>query len=95
MVTLTALRSDRREEMLRLAGRHGALNLCVFGSVARDEAKEDSDLDLLVEWEVNQSLLDHAGLVSSAHHRHDGIRHEGRPRALPRGRHERVSFQAH
>lgn len=63
MVTLTALRSDRREEILRLAERRGAHNLRVFGSVARGEAKEGSDLDLLVEWGPNRSLLDHAGLV--------------------------------
>jgi predicted nucleotidyltransferase len=31
--------------------------------VARGEANEDSDLDLLVHWEPNRSLLDHAGLV--------------------------------
>jgi predicted nucleotidyltransferase len=63
MVTLTALRSDRREEILRLAGQRGAHNLRVFGSVARGEANDGSDLDLLVEWEPNRSLLDHSGLV--------------------------------
>jgi len=63
MVTLTALRSDRREESLRLAERRGAHNLRAFGSVARGEAKEGSDLDLLTEWGPNRSLLDHAGLV--------------------------------
>lgn len=63
MVTLTALRSDRREEILRLAERRGAQNLRVFGSVARGEANDNSDLDLLVDWEPNRSLLDHAGLV--------------------------------
>ena len=63
MVTLTALRSDRREEIVRLAKRRGAHNLRLFGSVARGEAKEGSDLDLLVEWEPDRSLLDHAGLV--------------------------------
>jgi len=63
MVTLNALRSDRREEILRLARQRGAYNLRVFGSVARGQANEDSDLDLLVEWEPQRSLLDHAGLV--------------------------------
>ena len=63
MVTLNALRSFRREEILRLAQRRGARNLRVFGSVARGEANQDSDLDLLVDWEPNRSLLDHAGLV--------------------------------
>jgi predicted nucleotidyltransferase len=63
MLTLYTLRSDRREEILRLAEQRGAHNLRVFGSVARGDAKEGSDLDLLVEWEPNRSLLDHAGLV--------------------------------
>lgn len=34
----------------------------VFGSVARGEADEKSDIDLLVEFESGRSLLDHAGL---------------------------------
>jgi hypothetical protein len=63
MVALGTLRGERREEILRLAGRRGALNLRVFGSVARGEASEHSDLDLLVAWEPGRSLLDHAGLV--------------------------------
>jgi uncharacterized protein len=63
MLTLDTLRSERREEILCLAQRHGANNLRVFGSVARGEANENSDLDLLVTWEPGRSLLDHAGLV--------------------------------
>lgn len=63
MVTLDVLRAEQRDEILRLAKRHGARSLRVFGSVARGEAKEGSDLDLLVEWEPGRDLLDHAGLV--------------------------------
>lgn len=63
MLTLQTLRSDRREDILRIAERRGACNLRVFGSVARGEANEKSDLDLLVEWEPNRSLLDPSGLV--------------------------------
>lgn len=63
MVTLDTLRAERREEMIRLAGQRGAHSLRVFGSVARGEADENSDLDLLVAWEPGRSLLDHAGLV--------------------------------
>jgi len=48
MVMPDTLRAERREETLRLAERRGAHGLRVFGSVARDEANEDSDLDLLV-----------------------------------------------
>ena len=63
MITLDTLRAERKEEILRLAERRGAHNLRVFGSVARGEANESSDLDLLVAWEPGRSLLDHAGLV--------------------------------
>jgi predicted nucleotidyltransferase len=63
MVTLDTLRAERREEILRLAGRRGAHSLRVFGSVVRGEANDSSDLDLLVAWEPGRSLLDHAGLV--------------------------------
>ena len=40
-----------REEILRIAAKHGAYNVRVFGSVARGEADEKSDIDLLVEFE--------------------------------------------
>jgi len=63
MVTLDTLRVGRREEILRLAERRGAHGLRVFGSVARGDANENSDLDLLVTWEPGRSLMDHAGLV--------------------------------
>jgi uncharacterized protein len=63
MVTLDTLRTERRAEILRLAERRGAHGLRVFGSVARNEANENSDLDLLVAWEPGRSLMDHAGLV--------------------------------
>ncbi len=63
MLTLDTIRAERRDEILRLAGRRGAHSLRVFGSVARGDANERSDLDLLVVWEPGRSLLDHAGLV--------------------------------
>lgn len=63
MLTLDTLRSERRNEILRLANQRGARDVRVFGSVARGEANENSDLDLLVTWESGRSLLDHAGLV--------------------------------
>ena len=40
---------DKREEILRLAARHGAGNIAVFGSVARGEEIAGSDLDLLID----------------------------------------------
>jgi predicted nucleotidyltransferase len=39
----------KRKVVLRLARRYGATNVRVFGSVARHEATQDSDIDLLVD----------------------------------------------
>ena len=48
----------RRDDVLRVLGEHkdefarfGVKALSIFGSVARDEAREDSDLDVLVEFD--------------------------------------------
>lgn len=38
----------RREEIARVARAHGAADIRLFGSVARDEADEASDVDFLV-----------------------------------------------
>ncbi|MGB8990526.1 MAG: nucleotidyltransferase family protein [Desulfobaccales bacterium] len=57
-MNLKQLIQQKRRQVLEIAQRHGATNLRVFGSVARGEAGERSDLDLLVEMEPGRSLLD-------------------------------------
>lgn len=52
----------KREEILRIAAKHGARNVRIFGSVARGQADERSDIDILVEMDSDRSLLDLAGL---------------------------------
>jgi predicted nucleotidyltransferase len=61
-MTLEELLQVKREEILKVCAKHGAGNVRVFGSVARGEADEQSDIDLLVDLEPGRSLLDHAGL---------------------------------
>jgi uncharacterized protein len=51
-----------REEILALAKRYGASNVRLFGSLARGEGNETSDLDLLVTLAEGRSLLDLVGL---------------------------------
>ena len=46
---LNQLLQEKREAILELAAKHGACNVRVFGSVARQEANEQSDIDLLVD----------------------------------------------
>ncbi len=52
----------QREEILRIAARHGARYVRVFGSVIRGEDDERSDIDFLVELETGRSLFDLGGL---------------------------------
>lgn len=47
-MTTTDLLQAKREEILRIAERHGARDVRVFGSAARGEASDQSDVDLLV-----------------------------------------------
>lgn len=56
------LLKSKREQILRTAKEHGATNVRVFGSVARGEADEKSDIDILVDLQPGRSLLDHAAL---------------------------------
>jgi predicted nucleotidyltransferase len=62
MVTLEALRGEMRAEILRVAEVHGARNIRVFGSVVRGDNRDDSDVDLLVEFEEGKTLFDLIGL---------------------------------
>jgi predicted nucleotidyltransferase len=52
----------QRQEILRIAAGHGARNVRLFGSVARGENHENSDVDFLVDMESGRSLLDLIGL---------------------------------
>lgn len=60
MMQLDQIR-DQREAILRLAAKHGARNVRIFGSVARGEAGPASDVDVLVDFESGRSLLDLVG----------------------------------
>ena len=61
-MTLEELRETRRSEILRGAARHGASNVRVFGSVIHGLATQASDLDLLVDFAADRSLLDQIAL---------------------------------
>lgn len=52
-----------RDEILCIAAARGAYNIRVFGSVARDEARADSDVDFLVEMEPGRTVLDLSELI--------------------------------
>lgn len=45
----------KKQEIITIANQHGAYNIRVFGSVARGEANENSDIDFLVDLGDNLS----------------------------------------
>jgi uncharacterized protein len=57
-----AVPKEKRNQVLRIAAKYGARHLRVFGSSARGEADDASDIDFLVELEPGRSLLDLGGL---------------------------------
>ena len=59
---ISKLIQNKREDIIRLSGKHGAKNIRIFGSVARGEERLDSDIDILVELDKDRSLLDLSGL---------------------------------
>ena len=61
--TFEGLLRAKREEILRIAIKHGAFNVRVFGSVARGEADTQSDIDLLVDVEPGRTLFDLSELL--------------------------------
>lgn len=55
---------ELREKISAPMRQRGVIRAGVFGSMARGEAGEESDIDFLVEFEKGRSLLDLAGLRS-------------------------------
>lgn len=62
-MTSLKLLQDRKEDIRRIAAKHGAYNVRVFGSVVRGEAGPESDIDLLIERGSTTSSWFPAGLV--------------------------------
>jgi uncharacterized protein len=53
-MTLNDLTPSIREKIKAIAAQHGAFNVRVFGSVARGQADRNSDLDLLVDYDLDK-----------------------------------------
>jgi hypothetical protein len=62
MIAREELLKEKHADILSMAAKYGARNVRVFGSVARGEADDLSDIDFLVEMEPGRSLLDLGGL---------------------------------
>lgn len=56
---------QHRERITAIANRYHAVNIRVFGSVARGDESDDSDVDLLVDFMPGSTLLDQVGLIDA------------------------------
>lgn len=54
---------QQKSSILDIASHYHAARIRVFGSVARGEEREDSDIDLLVDYLPGATLLDQAGMI--------------------------------
>jgi len=52
-MTLDDLTPATKETIKEIAAQHGAFNVRVFGSVAKGQADQHSDLDLLVDYDLD------------------------------------------
>lgn len=53
-MTLLATLQDQREQILEIAAKHGAYNVRVFGSVLRGEENPESDIDFLIDYDLEK-----------------------------------------
>ncbi|WP_414564983.1 MULTISPECIES: nucleotidyltransferase family protein [unclassified Anabaena] len=53
-IGLKKLLQAKRAEILDIAAKHGAYNLRIFGSVARGEETAASDIDFLVDYDLDK-----------------------------------------
>ena len=50
------------ERIVSILRKHGAITIKIFGSYARGEAREDSDIDIVVDFKDTKSLLELIGI---------------------------------
>ena len=65
MTELYEILQQQKTRILDIAKHYHAVNVRVFGSVVRGEAREDSDIDLLVDFLPGTTLLDQVGLIDA------------------------------
>ena len=73
---MNELLKEKREAILQIAAKHGARNVRVFGSAARGEADEESDLDLLVDLVAVDRLVPHLLAGRAIHDERDVLEAE-------------------
>jgi predicted nucleotidyltransferase len=53
-MTLLETLKDQRSQILAIAAKHGAHNVRVFGSVVRGDETPESDIDFLIDYDLEK-----------------------------------------
>ncbi|MEM9451268.1 MAG: nucleotidyltransferase family protein [Cyanobacteria bacterium P01_E01_bin.6] len=53
-MTLLETLQENRSRILEIVAKHGAFNVRVFGSVVRGEDTPDSDIDFLIDYDLDK-----------------------------------------
>jgi predicted nucleotidyltransferase len=53
-INIKQILTNNRDKILAIASKHGAFNVRIFGSVARGEADDQSDIDILVDYSIDK-----------------------------------------
>ncbi|BDA68863.1 DNA polymerase beta domain protein region [Calothrix sp. PCC 7716] len=53
-MSLKEIIKEKREEIINIAEQHGTFNLRLFGSVARGEETEQSDIHFLIDYDLDK-----------------------------------------
>lgn len=85
---------SHRADTIRLGERFGVRNIRIFGSVARGEAGQDSDLDLLVDVDRGHGYFDMAGFALGVEDRLGVFTQVATPRGLKERIRDRVLQEA-
>jgi hypothetical protein len=64
LMDVKELLKEKREEIIRIAAKHGARNVRVFGSALRGDAGPDSDVDFLVDTGPERTPFSPGGLLA-------------------------------
>lgn len=94
--SILQLIDEQRDLIVNIAALHGASNIHIFGSLARHQAHEESDIDFLMTIEPGRSLLNRISLiqaledllgrkvdVTSPNNLHESIREQVLKEAIP------------
>ncbi|MGH8550196.1 MAG: nucleotidyltransferase family protein [Methylococcales bacterium] len=65
MSALLEILKAQKTEIVEIAEHYHATNVRIIGSVACGEEREDSDIDLVVDFRPGATLLDQAGLIDA------------------------------